>query len=38
VLQAIERVRDGLDMPILYVSHDRGEVERLASLIVRMGH
>jgi len=34
ILQVIERVRDELKLPILYVSHDRAEVERLADTIV----
>ncbi len=34
IMQVIERLRDELKLPILYVSHDRDEVERLASKIV----
>ncbi|MCJ2177685.1 molybdenum ABC transporter ATP-binding protein [Novosphingobium album (ex Hu et al. 2023)] len=34
ILSLIERIRDELKLPILYVSHDRGEVERLAQQIV----
>ena len=34
ILGLIERIRDELRLPILYVSHDRGEVERLAQQIV----
>ncbi len=34
ILTVIERLRDELRLPILYVSHDRAEVERLASTIV----
>jgi molybdate transport system ATP-binding protein len=37
IMQVIERIRDDLKLPILYVSHDRGEVERLASTIVELG-
>lgn len=37
ILRVIERVRDELRMPILYVSHDRGEVDRLADRIVPIG-
>lgn len=37
IMRVIERVRDELKLPILYVSHDRGEVERLASEIVPIG-
>lgn len=36
IMQVIERVRDELRLPILYVSHDRAEVERLASTIVAL--
>ncbi|PTQ09875.1 molybdenum ABC transporter ATP-binding protein [Sphingomonas oleivorans] len=34
IMGVIERVRDELALPILYVSHDRAEVERLATTIV----
>lgn len=34
ILNLIERIRDELELPILYVSHDRAEVERLAHRIV----
>jgi molybdate transport system ATP-binding protein len=37
VLRVIERIRDELRLPILYVSHDRAEVERLAGAVVEMG-
>jgi molybdate transport system ATP-binding protein len=33
----IERIRDELALPILYVSHDRAEVARLADQVVEMG-
>ena len=36
VMGLIERVRDELGLPILYVSHDRGEVDRLAATVVEM--
>lgn len=36
IMRVIERVRDELALPILYVSHDRAEVERLASTIVTL--
>ncbi len=36
VLHVIERLRDEVCLPILYVSHDRAEVERLAKLIVEV--
>ncbi|MBB6124380.1 molybdenum ABC transporter ATP-binding protein [Sphingobium subterraneum] len=34
ILVVIERIRDELKLPILYVSHDRAEVDRLADTIV----
>ena len=37
IIAVIERIRDELAIPILYVSHDRAEVERLATTIVAMG-
>ena len=37
VMGLIERVRDELGLPILYVSHDRREVDRLAATVVEMG-
>lgn len=37
ILRVIERVRDDLRLPILYVSHDRAEVDRLADHIVSVG-
>ena len=36
VMTVIERVRDEVGLPILYVSHDREEVDRLASAVVTM--
>lgn len=36
IMVLIERVRDHLGLPILYVSHDRAEVERLAATIIDM--
>jgi len=36
VLQVIERLRDEVRLPILYVSHDRAEVERLAGTIIEL--
>ncbi len=36
VMTVIERLRDEVGLPILYVSHDRAEVERLAGLIVEI--
>jgi len=37
IMALIERVRDELGLPILYVSHDRAEVARLAGQVVEMG-
>ncbi|MED5546810.1 MAG: ATP-binding cassette domain-containing protein [Pseudomonadota bacterium] len=37
VMQVIERIRDELALPILYVSHDRREVDRLADHVVTLG-
>ena len=34
IMRVIERIRDELKLPILYVSHDRAEVDRLATTIV----
>jgi len=34
ILRVIERLRDELALPILYVSHDRAEVDRLAAQVV----
>jgi molybdate transport system ATP-binding protein len=36
IMRVVERVRDELRLPILYVSHDRAEVERLADRVVEM--
>lgn len=36
ILGLIERLRDRLGLPILYVSHDRAEVERLAATVIEM--
>jgi len=37
IIAVIERVRDELALPILYVSHDRAEVERLADTVIPIG-
>ena len=37
IMAVIERIRDELELPILYVSHDRAEVDRLATQIVGIG-
>lgn len=36
ILGLLERMRDSLSLPILYVTHDRAEAERLAGRIVEM--
>lgn len=36
LMELVERIRDKLEIPILLVSHDRHEVERLASRVVTM--
>ncbi len=36
IMQVIERLRDELALPILYVSHDRSEVDRLASQVIEL--
>jgi molybdate transport system ATP-binding protein len=37
IMGVIERIRDELHVPILYVSHDRAEVDRLAAEVVEFG-
>jgi len=37
IMALIERLRDELGLPILYVSHDRGEVDRLAGQVAVLG-
>jgi len=37
IMTVIERIRDELKLPILYVSHDRAEVDRLATQVVAIG-
>jgi molybdate transport system ATP-binding protein len=34
IMGVIERIRDELTVPILYVSHDRVEIDRLATMVV----
>ena len=36
IMLVIERLRDELKLPILYVSHDRAEVDRLATEVVTL--
>lgn len=36
ILRVIEHVRDALRLPILYVTHDPGEAERLATRIIAL--
>jgi len=38
ILAVIARIRDELHLPMLYVSHDRAEVDRLAGHVVAMEH
>ncbi|HKX88622.1 MAG TPA: ATP-binding cassette domain-containing protein [Sphingopyxis sp.] len=37
IMTVIERIRDELKLPVLYVSHDRAEVDRLATQVVEVG-
>ena len=37
IVRVIERIRDEVRLPILYVSHDRVEVERLADRVIVLG-
>ena len=37
IMGVIERLRDELKLPVLYVSHDRDEVDRLSGRIVLLG-
>jgi molybdate transport system ATP-binding protein len=37
IMRVIERIRDELRLPILYVSHEHGEVERLADQVIAVG-
>ncbi|WEK47468.1 MAG: ATP-binding cassette domain-containing protein [Candidatus Andeanibacterium colombiense] len=36
ILKAVERIRGELQLPVLYVSHDMGEVARLTESVVRL--
>jgi molybdate transport system ATP-binding protein len=36
IMRVIERIRDELELPILYVSHDRAEIDRLATTVVEL--
>lgn len=36
IMNLIERIRDELSIPILYVSHDRAEVDRLAETVIEI--
>lgn len=38
IMVLIEDLRDRMGLPILYVSHDRAEIDRLASSVVDMGN
>ena len=37
ILKVVERIRDELNLPILYVTHDPDELARLAATVVRLG-
>lgn len=37
ILKVVERVRDELVLPVLYVSHDMDEVARLTDAVIRLG-
>ena len=37
IMALVERIRDELRLPILYVTHDRAEAERLATTVVELG-
>ncbi len=37
ILKVVERIRDELAVPVLYVSHDMGEVQRLTDSVIRLG-
>jgi molybdate transport system ATP-binding protein len=37
ILRLVERIRDELQLPILYVSHEMREVERLTDRVIRLG-
>jgi molybdate transport system ATP-binding protein len=37
ILRVVERIRDELKLPMLYVSHEMREVERLTGSIIRLG-
>jgi molybdate transport system ATP-binding protein len=36
ILRVIERIRDELSLPMIYVSHDRAEIDRLADSVVEI--
>jgi len=36
IMTVIERIRDEMKLPVLYVSHDRAEVDRLAATIIEI--
>lgn len=37
IMSVIERIRDEMKLPILYVSHDRAEIDRLATTVIQLG-
>ena len=36
-MAVIESIRDEMKLPILYVSHDRAEIDRLATTVISIG-
>jgi molybdate transport system ATP-binding protein len=36
IMGVVERIRDDLKLPILYVSHDRTEIDRLATTVIEL--
>lgn len=37
IMTVIERIRDEMKLPIVYVSHDRAEIDRLATTVIELG-
>lgn len=37
IMAVIESIRDEMKLPILYVSHDRAEIDRLATTVISIG-
>ena len=36
IMRVIERIRDEMKLPIIYVTHDRAEIDRLATSVVEL--